>query len=161
MAFLGVAHVTEWAKIRLSFIILQKIPVFALFSWSFFPKGRCAKREARGGGCPGGLSPSGIGTPRGQNPAPLRVIAPTTHRTPQQRRSRAEAECLKAWVERRNQTGPNARAGARSYEKHSFCSPNRWLLIKKKKKRKEQRTVALPTFVRRIPLCSCQALGWP
>lgn len=41
-------------KEDLSFRILQKIPVFAFFfsfffSWSFFPKGRCAKREAVGG----------------------------------------------------------------------------------------------------------------
>lgn len=35
MAFLGVVHVIEWAKVRLSFIILQKVPVLHFLRFLF------------------------------------------------------------------------------------------------------------------------------
>lgn len=68
MAFLGVAHVTEWAKIRLSFRILQKIPVFAFFFFVFhgvsFLKGDVQNGKRRGErGCrawPRALGPRGL-----------------------------------------------------------------------------------------------------
>jgi len=116
MAFFGVAHVTEWAKIRFIFHNIAKNSSFC----TSFHGVSFARGDAQSGGSRGGRNPP---APPGQ-PSP-RSPSPTA--TP---RSLGKSGAVQGVRRETNRHGTQTRSA--SHGKYSFWSPNRWFLMKKR-----------------------------